>query len=250
DKLLADVIDPDLAKSIAVIEHADDNALKRDTVATVNQFFVTLAANPEEAFDYSRSSANALGLVQFIPSTYKSVVAHHPDLHLIADFESGMRDMNNALTAQVAYLDEILNALPADVRAQYAVDANSKERVQEYMTAAYNGGTVRVKKSIPFWDDLWTGDVQNKIKSLQVRHNTLAANIKTWTRQLKTASKTTKPKIQAKIAAAKKEDAGVLPELTKLRDSALRAETIGYITKYRKVVAMIDNGETAVLAMN
>ncbi|MDO8584350.1 MAG: transglycosylase SLT domain-containing protein [bacterium] len=247
DRALVDVIEPDLAKTIAVIEHVDEHALAKNLNATVNGFFTILAGNPDTAYAYSKSSASALGLVQFIPSTYKSMVTKRPELKLNPNFEAGMRDMPNALKAQVAYLDTILRDLPPSVRETYLQD-EGRDRVQEYMTAAYNGGTSRIKKAIAVWDDIWTGDLQTTITTLQKRHNTLAANVKSWKKQLTKAVKVAdKTALKKKIADAQAEDKSVSSRLTTLQASALRKETMGYIAKYRKVIDVIA-GKAVILA--
>lgn len=151
DKLIADVIDTDLLTSIAVIEHADSSALRRDAAGTVDRVYATIGLNPGVAYNYSRSSAGALGLFQFIPSTYASL-AKQPQYGLKAGFEEGMRDHNNAMRAAAIYMDIILAQYPAAVRA-----ANKDFKTFEYIAAGYNGGYGRVKTAIQIWDDQING---------------------------------------------------------------------------------------------
>lgn len=60
-KLVADVIDTDLLRSIAVIEHADSSALRRDAAGTVDRVYATIGLNPGVAYNYSRSSDEMSG---------------------------------------------------------------------------------------------------------------------------------------------------------------------------------------------
>jgi hypothetical protein len=151
DKLIADVIDPDLLTSIAVIEHADSAALRRDPKGTVERVYATIGLNPGVAYNYSRSSAGALGLFQFIPSTYASL-AKQSQYGLKAGFEDGMRDHLNAMRSAAIYMDIILAQYPAEVRA-----ANKDFKTFEYIAAGYNGGYGRVKTAIQIWEDQISG---------------------------------------------------------------------------------------------
>ena len=157
-KNIADVIDPNLAKTILVIEHLDAAALVKDPKRAVETVLVTIAANPDNVYGYSRSSANALGIAQFIPSTYASM-AKRPELGLIQDVDRGSTVPENAVRAEVAYLDYILATMPAAVRESYGSDTG---KINEYLAAAYNGGSSRVTYAIKIWDDQIAGILQPK----------------------------------------------------------------------------------------
>lgn len=155
---IADVIDPNLAKTILVIEHLDASVLVKDPHRAVETVLVTIAANPENVYGYSKSSAAALGIAQFIPSTYTSM-AKHSELGLIQNVEDGCTDPVNAVRAEVAYLDYILASMPATIRESYGSDTG---KINEYLAAAYNGGSARVKYAIKIWDDQIAGILQPK----------------------------------------------------------------------------------------
>lgn len=156
DKLVADVIDPDLLTSIAVIEHADSAALRKNPTNTLERIYATIGLNPGVAFNYSRSSAGALGLFQFMPKTYASL-AKQSHLALKEDFEAGMRDHSNAMRAAAIYMDTILAQYPSEVRL-----ANTDFKTFEYIAAGYNGGYGRVKTAIQIWDDQINGVLKPK----------------------------------------------------------------------------------------
>ena len=246
DRLVSDVVDPDVAKAIAVIEHSDNAALDRDPAGTINKFFVTLAANADAAYAYSGSSAGALGLAQFIPSTYTKLVKQRPELHLIADFEDGMRDLHNAITAQVGYLDVILAALPDAARSQYT-DAVTRSRVEEYMTAAYNGGPARVSKAMARWDEMWSSDPNNSITALRAKRQTVLAQISTFKSKVKKETVAAKKKqLKSQLAAAETLNNQLIDRIEYLKVSGLKAETLAYITKYRQVIDVIGDRAVAV----
>lgn len=149
DRLLSDVMDPAFIKQIAIIEHVNEGALRSGAQWQVDRFFVTLAANEKGAYNYSKSSAGALGLVQFIPKTY-AALTRWPHLELDVNFERGMRNPENAIRAQAAYLDYLLSRLPDEARISYA---NARDRAHEYLAAAYNGGATRVAKAMVVWEE-------------------------------------------------------------------------------------------------
>ena len=154
DRLLADVVDPYLVKSIVVIEHSSHVDLLSDfePEREMGDFLVQLGLKGDHAFDGSVSSAGATGLAQFIPSTYKSLVKHRPELGLIPDFKKGMADHLNSLKAEIAYLDECLADMPKDIRASYRVNPEATAAV---LAASYNGGSTRVRKALLNWGDAW-----------------------------------------------------------------------------------------------
>lgn len=156
DKLVADVIHPDLLTSIAVIEHTESSSLRKDPAKTVERVYATIGLNPGVAYNYSRSSAGALGLFQFMPRTYASL-ANQPRHGLKIEFEAGMRDHLNAMKASAIYMDLILSQFPQEVRA-----ANHDFKTFEYIAAGYNGGYGRVRRAIDIWDDQINGVLKPK----------------------------------------------------------------------------------------
>jgi hypothetical protein len=151
DMLLSEVIDPSFVASILTIEHVDFSAAQKDVKAQIGAFYSILATNKDRSYAYSRSSAGALGIAQFIPKTY-AWLAKQPELTLAQDFDKGMIDPKNAVKAQIAYLDYLLSVLPRDARDAYLLPA-SRLLVQEYIAAAYNGGPAKVKKAMVVWDE-------------------------------------------------------------------------------------------------
>lgn len=149
---MADVVDKDLIKSILTIEHSDLWTLQNDPKYAVERVLVTLGLNTEDTYNYSRSSAGAFGLAQFIPSTYASFAAR-THLGLIPEFEKGLKDHVNAVRATAAHLDDSLASLPSSVR----VAGMNDDKVKEYLAAAYNGGYSKVRTAIQIWDEQISG---------------------------------------------------------------------------------------------
>lgn len=160
-KKVTETISSDLVKALMVVEHTNASALRNNPSDAIGQVYATVALNPGMAYNYSRSSAGALGLPQFMPSTYARL-AKRSDLGLKTDFEAGMRDHENALKASYGYLDAVLGELPA---AAKDLPANSP-RLFEYLAASYNGGSKKVKRAILIWDEQISGELtRNQILS-------------------------------------------------------------------------------------
>lgn len=229
---LTKVIDRDTTKAVAMIEHVDGTSLERDAKQTIERFFVTLAANGKDSYAYSRSKAGALGLVQFMPASYEKFIKHRPELGLISAFETAMRNPQNALKAELAYLDYQLAALTAKDRQAIA---DQEEKRQEFAVAAYNGGPSRVSKAIPSWDQMFGG--ADALAALHASGVKLTADVARMRKLIlaEEDEKIWKP-MQIKLNQARNVLAQVQEKETQMKRSRLRAETIEYVQKYRKVM--------------
>ncbi len=242
DKLLADVADPYLLKSIVVIEHADYHPLLSDLSPehVVGAFLVKLAVNRDDAFDSSVSTAGARGLVQFIPSTYALIVRAWPSLGLIPDFAAGMGDHRNAIKAQVALLDSNLAGMPPAIRA-IALDPD-KSKIAAFLAAAYNGGSTRVRRAYATWGDGWAAARADHLASAQSTASSLASRIASLRRQATSVGAAQLAKIRAAIASARSDRAAAIAQIASIRRSSLRQETVLYVAKLRRVYAMFSAG--------
>lgn len=236
DRLLADAIDPELVKAIAIIEHLSEYALSGENAArAVDSMYVVLAANQQDAYAYSRSSAGARGLVQFIPSTYKLMVKRQ-DLGLTEDFEAGMSDPVNAIRAQIAYLDAELAGMPLAVKDLAKVDPR---RVNEYLAAAYNGGGTRVRRAIAAWGDGWSELHEADIADLKKQHGKADADIVSLKAKIKKESDAKKLKsLKAQLAATQKTHDEIYARQLQVKKGTLRKETSLYVQKLRGVLKL------------
>ncbi|HTK04698.1 MAG TPA: transglycosylase SLT domain-containing protein [Candidatus Eisenbacteria bacterium] len=236
DKLLVDVIDPYLVKSIAVIEHSDHQSFlaEEDPESTVGRFLVKLATNREAAFGESISGAGAAGLVQFIPSTYALMVKKRPDLGLVPDFRAGMSDHRNAVKAQVAYLDMDLAGMQ-DVREIFLTD---KARAAEYLAASYNGGSVRVRRAAAAFGDEWSRSHKKELDRAQSDAAALKKRIASLQKQLDKGVKGSR----VALAEAKKQRDAAVAQIASFKRSSLREETVYYVVKLKHAYAMFTAG--------
>jgi hypothetical protein len=235
DRLLADVIDPDFAKAIVIIEHASDQNLLRDPQGVADTVRVVIGTNQERAYSFSVSSAGARGLVQFIPSTYK-LMTRRSDLELITDFVQAMSDPHNAIKAQVALLDSELASMPSSVRALYDVNPG---KVNEYLAAAYNGGGGRVRKAIANFGDSWSDSSTAKTAANRAEHDKLINRGEAVKVLIKKADAKTLKSLQAELADIRKRYRALDAQLSVMQAATLRAETVGYVKKLRAIMPLL-----------
>jgi hypothetical protein len=107
----------------------------------VHEVLVTLAANKGHSYAYAKSSAGALGLPQFMDSTYAMVRENYPNAGLKADFQEGMGDLQNAILASVLLLDLELTPLPKPYLKQFS---DSSKQLTAFLAAGYNRNPVHV----------------------------------------------------------------------------------------------------------
>jgi|GEM_PF-1593828 len=133
---VTEVIDPELIQILIIIEHITPSEMQLKGVDyVVNKVLVTLALNGDDSYGYSRSSANAFGLAQFIRSSYNMIRANYASAGLIPDFIEGMRNVENAIMAMILLND--LNL--ASLNSLYG-DSLTPEAKKRLLAAAYNGG--------------------------------------------------------------------------------------------------------------
>jgi hypothetical protein len=141
DELLADTVLPETLMSLAVIEQTDDSDLKAAPETALNRTIGHYGVMQSSAFTYSVSRARAVGPMQFTDrrgrGTYSRVVRRCEGAELSPDFDSGARDLLNAMKAAACLLDMDLAGLPADVQNAYVL---RPEPTSIFQVASYNGG--------------------------------------------------------------------------------------------------------------
>lgn len=156
--LVADLTDPAELKNIAIIEHMDVSEFRNtdDKAGVVNRIFTILGTNRDDAFRFAGSSKGALGIAQFIPSSYRSISRSYPAAALNPDFIKGMADHVNAFEAMSLHHDMTANALEDYAREHLTVDPREFPLVMaEVRAAAYNTGTTRVRSAIKKFGAGW-----------------------------------------------------------------------------------------------
>ncbi len=153
-KRLCDVIPSELIFNLAINEQSDDEEFfskcpDLQSLPPENRIFancpeyatakalIHYARNREHAFGFVASSAGARGALQFMPSTYASIVRRYPDAHLITNFETGTQNLTNLIKAALCLLDEDLLGLNNSVRQEFL---HNHRTGGMYLMAAYNGG--------------------------------------------------------------------------------------------------------------
>lgn len=232
-KPLADLLSTEVARAILIIEHAGELSLERDPASVYAQMLVTVAANATTSYVYSDSHVGAQGFAQFMPSTYK-LVAKDTSLGLPQDVETGTRNFETAIKAQLVYLDRLWGVMPEVAKTLLTTDP---DRAAEYVVAAYNGGEGRIQKAAAVWGDVWATPDQSKVKAAQTAVNNATVEVKKAKKAV-TAAKTTKAKTDANAALKKANTklANATAELNRLQAATLREETIGYVAKFKNAL--------------
>ena len=139
---VADEIPESMVLRLMITEHVDPLHMKYVGMEQcVHEVLFTLAANQGQAYAYAKSSAGALGLSQFVESTYASVRENYPAAHLEPDFALGMGNLNNAVMASVLLLDLELTSVPKTYLKRFM---GSSQQFAAFLAAGYNRNPVHV----------------------------------------------------------------------------------------------------------
>jgi len=141
---------------LSIIEHIDPLRFEHcngNEIALIHEVLTIIGANTTEAYRYSRSSAGARGLFQFIPTTYKMLLERYRNAGLMRDFVSGSNDHVNAAKASLLLFNSDLASLPERLWSATRTDGRS---LGMFIAAAYNCGPRRVEKSARACEGRWT----------------------------------------------------------------------------------------------
>lgn len=139
---VAEEIPESMVLRLMITEHVDPLHMKYVGMEQcIHEVLFTLAANEGQAYAYAKSSAGALGLSQFVESTYAMVRENYPAAHLEPDFALGMVNLNNAVMASVLLLDLELTSVPKATLKQIA---DSSQQFAAFLAAGYNRNPAHV----------------------------------------------------------------------------------------------------------
>jgi len=160
---VADQIPRSMVLRLMITEHIDPLHMKYVGIEQcVHEVLITIAANREKAYAYSRSSAGALGMTQFIETSYQMVRDNYPAARLEPNFDLGMRDLRNAIIATVLHMDLELAHLPAVYFKRFT---DSTYHLTAFLAAGYNRNPVNVVRTYKRTNTFTGGDVsfENKM---------------------------------------------------------------------------------------
>jgi hypothetical protein len=144
-KTVAEQIPRDMVLRLMITEHVDPLHMKFVGIEQcVHEVLITIAANQDHAYAYARSSAGALGLPQFMESSYQMVRDNYPAARLEPDFNTGMTNLHNAVLASLLLLDLELTELPQTALKRVK---DSSTVFAAYLAAGYNRNPVHVVKT-------------------------------------------------------------------------------------------------------
>ncbi len=146
-ELLADAIPLQVITTLAVIEQTDDRDYIDKEAVAFDEVLSQYGLKQDEAFQYSVSSARALGPMQFTNrrgnGTYSAVVRRCRAAKLDPVFETGATNLLNAMKAAICLLDLELAQMRSDIRTAYR---SNPAVLGIFPVAAYNGGPRNVNK--------------------------------------------------------------------------------------------------------
>jgi hypothetical protein len=155
--LPVEITPTDVSLVLSIIEHIDPqrfkNARTGGEIDLVHEVLTIVGANTVRAYAYSKSSAGARGLFQFIPGTYEKIQRKYRSAGLVRNFVSGSLSHVNAAKASLLLFDSDLKDLPDGYLRSIGTDVRSLGR---YLAAAYNCGSKRVERSVRNCTDGWT----------------------------------------------------------------------------------------------
>lgn len=236
-KTIIQAIDPALVKALVYAEHTDSNELlsTNDPSGVINRVKVLFAINQGDTYRYSGSTAGALGISQFISSTYLGLVKRHPNANLIDDFKLGMADHVNSIKATYILLDDYIQAVQFRAR-----DGFIPGQAFDYGVAAYNGGVVRVAKAINSFGANWNEESSNLLatkKSDVLSISNSVDNLKKKTLATKDSKK--RAELQKELNTMRATLRDKKTELATIESATLKDETRGYLQKIYKVVSAL-----------
>ena len=135
---LIDTMPASVSLRLAIIEHIDPSLIGSMPIEELaNRVLVTIAANKENAYSVSYSTAHAYGLFQFIEFTYLQIVKEYPSAQLNPKFTDGMRDHVNAAKASMLLSDENIRRLPWPTRVRLWLHPGT---LCKFLASMYNSG--------------------------------------------------------------------------------------------------------------
>jgi hypothetical protein len=160
---VADTIPTSMVLRLMIAEHIDPLHMRYVGIEQcIHEVLITISANRNRAYAYSKSSAGARGLSQFIEDSYHMVRDNYPKALLEPNFERGMTDLRNAVLASVLHLDLELAHVP---QRYLKTITSSDQHLTDFLAAGYNRNPARVVKTYHRTKTFTGGDVpfENKM---------------------------------------------------------------------------------------
>ncbi len=167
--LVSDATISELLLLIFIVEHIDHERFRNEPLhVLVGEVLARVAFMRDQAYKYSKSSAVALGDMQFTRPTYNMLPVKYPKARLIHDFVEGAFHSFNSLKAAALLFDHDLTRIPKKLRERVFSD----QMLQiEYIASSYNGGPARPINILGKFGDLvlHNKNQENQIYILKIR---------------------------------------------------------------------------------
>lgn len=141
-KNVMQVVPRDIVKTLIFVEHIDGSRLApgETIVPHALKVLLTFGANGRDTYRYSRSSAGARGIAQFMPATYAATRRAYGEARLPMSFLAAMEDHRVSIIAMYCAIDSVLAGLPSWYRRELLRPGNELN-LGLYIAGAYNAGT-------------------------------------------------------------------------------------------------------------
>jgi hypothetical protein len=167
----------DIAERLAVVEHVDHQRFWTEYHLNLyNEIYALYALNEGNTYNYSVSTAGAGGMIQMIPWTYNMVRMRYPQVGLIPDFVTGMRNHINAAQvmllymqmtwSELSYSETVINALSSGVATQ-----------ADLMAAGYNSNPAKLPGYIKRGGANWRALIPRETKIYLQIYESLERNV-------------------------------------------------------------------------
>jgi hypothetical protein len=236
DQSISQAIDESWVKAILYAEHLDAQEFLASTDLTglTRQVNILLATNEGQTWNFSKSSAGALGIAQFMPNTYALLVKKYPKVKLIEDFEQGMRNHLNAIKATYLLLDDYLALIKKNLGENF-VDSQTPF----YAAAGYNGGATRVINAVKYYGEQWSANHLSDLAATKQAVSDQNTQISVLKKKIsKTKIAKDKKTLNVQLATAKNNLSKLNSNYTQINKATLRQETLIYLQKVEKLIGL------------
>ena len=176
--LVGDRVPTETVIRLAIIEHVDHFRFKKEGIKQpASEALVVYALNRHIAYRYSKSTAGARGLLQFMPKTYASLVKKYPKAELITDFHKAVLNNHNMAKAAILLIDDGMSQLPLPLRQKVFADVSLFE---DFSASGYNGGVNRPRTILLAGGDLVRNNRNDENQTYVAKLRALRAHPRLW----------------------------------------------------------------------
>ncbi len=146
-KMITETMTMTFVKNLFINEQSDPSSMISSDDGgkrVAERVLIRLGLNKDSAFNYTYSSAGALGLGQIMPQTYQNIISNYPEVPLITDVGIGRADISNSIKASILVLDDHFASVTKTANksntGKKLLSQKSEAEIEDIRAAIYNGG--------------------------------------------------------------------------------------------------------------